>query len=78
MTKVQRFPHWIAQFFDETQVDRIRTALFYLESAAAMGYEEANFEMYKAHAFLARELKAMSKDTIEQTRKDTVEGIESL
>lgn len=56
-------------FSDENAVDRARTALFYLESAAAMGYEEANFEMYKAHALLARELKAMSKDTIEQMRK---------
>jgi hypothetical protein len=65
-------------FSDEDSVDRARTALFYLESAAAMGYEEANFEMYKAHAFLARELKAVSKDTIEKTRKYILEGIENL
>jgi hypothetical protein len=65
-------------FSNENSVDRARTALFYLESAAAMGYEEANFETYKAHAFLARELKAVSKDTIEKTRKDILEGIKNL
>jgi len=53
-------------------VDRARTALFFLESAAAIGYEEANFEIYKAHAFIARDLKAMSKDTIERIRKDAL------
>jgi hypothetical protein len=43
-----------------------------LESAAAIGYEEANFEIYKAHAFIARDLKAMSKDIIERIKNEAV------
>jgi len=72
------FPTLDCTFTNESVADRARTALFYLEYAAAMGYEDAYLEMYKAHAFLARDMKAMSINTIEQTKKDILVGIENL
>ena len=46
------------------------TAIFYLESVAVMGYVEAYFELYKAHAMLARELRNMSVAAIERVLRD--------
>ena len=41
------------------------TALFYLQAAAELGLDEAYFEMYKAHASIASELKAKSSAGID-------------
>jgi hypothetical protein len=61
-------------FTDSSVAEHVPTALFYLECAAAKGYDDAYLEMYKAHALVARELKARAKDAIEKTKKDTVEN----